>query len=161
MKKAIGILAMVVVLSASYAMAYRAAQPKGAPAGQVRATLLDAADALQRGHAGEAMRAVSSDYKDSTGTNRDRLYFLAREAARNHAYWDVVVEDLKTSVQGDEATVQMVIGLHRTEGGSVTRHTINLRMRREEARAFVVVPTTRWRIVSADDLPTEDSAFGY
>ncbi len=161
MKKLLWLVAALAVLGAVYALAYRAAQPRGTPSGQIRETILDAADALQDGHPGATMRAVSSDYKDSTGMNRDRLYFLARQASRNRQYWEAIVEDVTSDVRGDEADVRVQVSIRRTEGGGTLRHTINLRMRREDARAWLVVPTKRWRVVSAENLPLDDAGIGF
>lgn len=161
MKQALRYLAVALALGVVYALAYRAAQPQGTPTAQIRATLLDATDALQQGQAGAAMRAVSSDYKDSMGNNRDRLYVLAREAARNRNYWNAVVENIRPEVRGDEATVEMDVAVRFSEVTIVARHHITLQLRREDAHAFLIVPTKRWRVVGAENLPMSDAVFAF
>lgn len=146
-------MAALAVLAVLFGFAWRAAQPHGTPSGQIREALLNAADALEDGRVGEAMRAVSSNYQDSTGLTRAQLYVLAREASRSRRDWNAIVEDISPMVRGDEAEVRVRVAIRGAQGGPALRREFTLHMRREEARAWLVFPTHRWRIVSAEGLP--------
>jgi hypothetical protein len=136
-----------------YLWGSRAAQPMGTDSGQIRGAIVDAADALQQGRAGDAMRVVSPDYKDSTGMNYARLRLLARQAARNRDMWSATVQNVQPVVNGGEADVQVTVVVRRADGGGATTDTLQVHMRKEPVHAWLIIPTTRWRVTSVDHLP--------
>jgi hypothetical protein len=130
----------------------RAVQPVGTDSGQIRGAIVDAADALQQGRAGDAMRIISPDYKDSTGMNYARLRLLARQAALNRDMWSATVQNVQPRVNGGEADVEVTVVVRPADGGATT-DTMRVHMRKERVHAWLVIPTTRWRVTSVDHLP--------
>jgi len=158
-KRVAWLAALVLAAGVLYAAAYRAVQPVGTDSGQIRGALVDAVDALRHGRAGDAMRVVSPEYKDSTGMNYARLRLLARQAARNRDMWDATVESVEPVVTGDTAQVSVTVAIRQTSGGGVTRDTMQLRMEKDPVYAWLILPTERWRVTGADHLPSEATGF--
>jgi hypothetical protein len=152
--------ALALVVGVLYAAGYHAVQPVGTESGQIRGAIVDAVDALQHGRAGDAMRVVSPDFKDSTGMNYARLRLLARQAARNRDMWNATVQSVEPLVNGDTAQVSVTVVIGQEKGGGTTTDTMQLRMHKDPVYAWLVFPTERWRVTGADHLPSEASVFG-
>lgn len=154
-KKIVGWLVAALALGGVYAWAKVAVQPQGSDEVQVRAAILIAAAAMNEGRTGNAMSAVSPDYKDSTGLNYDRLNILARRAASNHKHWSATVRHLATSVSGNEAAADVSLAVNSDDNSNARNVQLGLSLRRENVNVWGVIPTQRWRIVSVTGIPEE------
>lgn len=152
--------AIVVAVGILYILGYRAVQPIGTDTGQIRGAVVDSVDALRHGRAGDAMRIVAPDYKDSTGMNTSRLRLLARQAARNRDAWTASVLSVESQIAGDTARVAVTVTVGDTGGNSAPPDTIELRMRKDRVYAWLIFPTDRWRVISADHLPSDALLLG-
>jgi hypothetical protein len=106
------------------------------------------------------MRVISPEYKDSTGGNYARLRLFARQAASNRDMWSATVQNVASRVTGDDAEAAVTVAIRRGNSGGAETTTINLRMRREPVHAWLIIPTERWRVTRADNLPNEMTMLG-
>lgn len=151
---------LLVAAAVLYFVGYRSVQPVGTDTGQIRGAIVDAVDALRHGRAGDAMRVVSPEYKDSTGMNYTRLRLLARQAAINRNMWSARVDSVDPVVTGDTADVSVSVAIGDGQGIGMRADTIQLRMRKDPVYAWLVFPTERWRVTSADHIPMDALALG-
>jgi hypothetical protein len=145
----------ILALGALYAAATISARPDGTDEGQIRAALVDAINAMNHGHVTSAMSVVSPDYKDSTGFTRERLWLLANRAAENRKEWTAMVTQIKPRVEGNDASVSITLRVTMASGHETHDYPITLTMRREDSRAWLLVPTRRWHILGSTGLPPE------
>jgi hypothetical protein len=159
-KRPVWVAAIVIAAGILYLIGYNSVQPVGTDSGQIRGAIVDAVDALKHGRAGDAMRVVSPEYKDSTGLNYTRLRLLARQAAVNREMWTATVQSVNPMVTGNTARVSVTVAIGHPQGGGATTDTIQLQMRKDPVYAWLIFPTERWRVTSADHLPSDLSILG-
>lgn len=155
LKRLVWLVIAIIAAGGLYTWARGAVRLRGSDEGQVRSALLDAIAAINGGRVGEAMSVVSSDYKDSTGLNRDRLWILARRAADNREFWTVTVRRLSVQVSGAGASAEVLLQIHTDEATAAREYPLTVTMRKEDTHVWGIIPTQRWRVVGAIGLPDE------
>ncbi|HEY3413743.1 MAG TPA: hypothetical protein VGM51_11915 [Armatimonadota bacterium] len=160
LKRFVGFAVCALLLGGVYTWARSAARLEGSGSAQVTSTILAAFQAANMGRVSEAMDAVSSDYKDSTGLNRDRLWLLLHRAADNRQLWDVTARKITPTVDGRDASVELLAAVNIDGEPTQRTYPLTLSMRLEDTHVWGVIPTQRWRVVSVGGLPDELLSLG-
>lgn len=160
LKRICGLAVGALLLGGMYTWARSAARLEGSGPSQIRAAILGAFQAANEGRVSEAMNVVSSDYKDSTGMNRDRLWILLRRTADNRQYWSVTARKITATALPREASVDVVAAVNIDGEATPRIYPLTFSMRLEDTHIWGVVPTQRWRIVSANGLPDDLLSIG-
>ncbi|GIV20675.1 MAG: hypothetical protein KatS3mg023_2426 [Armatimonadota bacterium] len=100
------------------------------------------------------MEALSSDF-DAFGYSPERLRIEIASAFRRGIQPHVRYSTPVINIIGKEATVSMRVEAWWEEQGLVSRHEptdIQLKLRKEPARKWLVFPTEKWRVVDVEGI---------
>lgn len=123
---------------------------------QIRTLLTEGEKAIESRSVNGALACVSKDYSDPSGFNRDGLRLQVIEAFRSADGYDVTLQTANMRLDGDNAEVQTSatlaaldkFGRHEVFSGPIT-----IRLKKESARRYLVLPVRTWRVVGMTGLP--------
>jgi hypothetical protein len=123
---------------------------------QIQAALAEGERAAEDHDIPALLGLVSKDYKDDAGLNREKLRLLLADAFRNQSETWVTLNDEKIDARDDEANVSVFVTLEgraRDSGASWRNdYPLTLHFKKEPGISFLVFPTKRWRVVSAEGI---------
>jgi len=146
------------VLLAALLVMWRIAATPVTPEEQVlRNRLEDIRRAIEGRDVNAIMDAISSEF-NAFGYSRDRLRIeiasAFRRGVRPHLRYTTPV----INIIGKEATVNMRVEVWWEDQGLLSRHEptdIQLKLRKEPARQWLVFPTEKWRVVDVEGIGTD------
>lgn len=100
------------------------------------------------------MDAISSDF-DAFGYSPERLRIEIASAFRRGIQPHIRYSNPVINIIGKEATVSMHVEAWWEEQGLVSRHEptpIQVKLRKEPARKWLVFPTEKWRVVDVEGI---------
>jgi len=151
-------LSGAVVLLAALLVMWRIAAPPATPEEQVvRNRIEEIRLAIEGRDVNAIMDAISSDF-DAFGYSPERLRIeiasAFRRGIRPHLRYTTPV----INIIGKEATVSMRVEVWWEDQGLLSRHEptdIQLKLRKEPARKWLVFPTEKWRVVDVEGIGTD------
>lgn len=109
------------------------------------------------------LSCISSDYSDSAGQSFDVLRLHAINAFRMSGSYRVTLQNTVIRVTGDAATAETRVSVALSQPGSRTHSafdgTVRMRLRRENGRSWLVIPTRVWKVVELEGLPDEFDSY--
>lgn len=120
----------------------------------VRNRLEEIRQAIEGRDLNTLMDAISSDF-DAFGYSPERLRIELASAFRRGIQPHVRYSTPVISIIGKEATVSMRVEAWWEDQGLVSRHEptdIQLKLRKEPARKWLVFPTEKWRVVDVEGI---------
>ena len=157
----VALVAAVLLLGGSGVLLVVRGGKRPTPEQLIRQSLRDVEEAGRKRSVGGVMSAVSKDYKDAAGFNKDRLRLLLARAVQDtqNRTFDVRVTPRNISFlpgNRDQATVVVQTAVVDTQNGETIwggDQLITLVMRRESRRKWLVFSDDVWRVVGAANLP--------
>jgi hypothetical protein len=151
-------LSGAVVLLAALLVMWRIAATPATPEEQVvRNRIEEIRLAIEGRDVNAIMDAISSDF-DAFGYSPERLRIeiasAFRRGIRPHLRYTTPV----INIIGKEATVSMRVEVWWEDQGLISRHEptdIQLKLRKEPARKWLVFPTEKWRVVDVEGIGTD------
>jgi hypothetical protein len=151
-------LSGAVVLLAALLVMWRIAATPATPEEQVvRNRIEEIRLAIEGRDVNAIMDAISSDF-DAFGYSPERLRIeiasAFRRGIRPHLRYTTPV----INIIGKEATVSMRVEVWWEDQGLLSRHEptdIQLKLRKEPARKWLVFPTEKWRVVDVEGIGTD------
>jgi hypothetical protein len=151
-------LSGAVVLLAALLVMWRIAATPATPEEQVvRNRIEEIRLAIEGRDVNAIMDAISSDF-DAFGYSPERLRIeiasAFRRGIRPHLRYTTPV----INIVGKEATVSMRVEVWWEDQGLLSRHEptdIQLKLRKEPARKWLVFPTEKWRVVDVEGIGTD------
>jgi len=151
-------LSGAVVLLAALLVMWRIAATPAPPEEQVvRNRIEEIRLAIEGRDVNAIMDAISSDF-DAFGYSPERLRIeiasAFRRGIRPHLRYTTPV----INIIGKEATVSMRVEVWWEDQGLLSRHEptdIQLKLRKEPARKWLVFPTEKWRVVDVEGIGTD------
>lgn len=119
---------------------------------QVRDRLEEIRLAVERRDLNAIMDALSNDF-DAFGYSPERLRIEIASAFRRGIKPHVQYTPPVVNILGREATVNTRVEVWWEDMGQISRHEptdVQLLMRKEAARKWLVIPTEKWRIVKVE-----------
>ncbi|MCE5200204.1 MAG: hypothetical protein ABFD54_11965 [Armatimonadota bacterium] len=157
MRTAIWILALALV--GGYLIYGLATVDRRDDESQIKSMITDTVTAIQKRDLGGTIQCVSKDYKDSSGTNYDRLRVLVAQAFRMDTEYTASVKEGKLTIKGDRATVTLNASVKDAKSGMpIYARNLTLNLRKEDGHHAMVIPTKMWRVTSVDNLGLEAQA---
>lgn len=104
-----------------------------------------------------AFSFISPDYSDSVGNNPDRLRAFVIQAFRSQDRYRVYVTEPRVSVLGDRATADLQVRMVGTSEGQeheLFNDPMQISLRREGGRRWLIVPSKTWRIIGMTNFPS-------
>ena len=151
------LLGAMVLLAALLVMWRIAATPVTPEEQVLRNRLEDIRRAIEGRDVNAIMDAISSEF-NAFGYSRDRLRIeiasAFRRGVRPHLRYTTPV----INIIGKEATVNMRVEVWWEDQGLLSRHEptdIQLKLRKEPARQWLVFPTEKWRVVDVEGIGTD------
>lgn len=128
---------------------------------RIDALIARGAQAVQKRDVTGVVSCISTDYKDDTGINYDRLRILLAQAMRAEGGYIVTTSTQSERIDGDQATVTLHVTLRHPDGVVFYDRKLALDLVNEAATHMLIVPTKSWRVVSSENLglPTTESMF--
>ncbi|MCL6475273.1 MAG: hypothetical protein K6U75_09505 [Firmicutes bacterium] len=153
----LALLGAMVLLAALLVMWRIAATPVTPEEQVLRNRLEDIRLAIEGRDVNAIMDAISSEF-NAFGYSRDRLRIeiasAFRRGVRPHLRYTTPV----INIIGKEATVNMRVEVWWEDQGLLSRHEptdIQLKLRKEPARQWLVFPTEKWRVVDVEGIGTD------
>jgi|GEM_PF-809990 hypothetical protein len=148
-------LSGAVVLLAALLVMWRLAATPATPEEQiVRNRLEEIRLAIEGRDVNAIMDAISSDF-DAFGYSPERLRIEIASAFRRGVRPHVRYTKPVINIIGKEATVSMRVEVWWEDQGLISRHEpadIQLKLRKEPARKWLVFPTEKWRVVDVEGI---------
>lgn len=119
---------------------------------QVRDRLEEIRLAVEQRDLNAIMDAISQDF-DAFGYSPDRLRIEIASAFRRGIKPHLRYSNPSVNIIGKEASVNMRVEVWWEDQGSVSRHEptdIQVHLRKEPARKWLVIPTEKWRVVDVE-----------
>lgn len=146
------------VLLAALLLMWRVAATPTLPEEQVvRDRIEEIRQAIEGRKLNVLMDALSSDF-NAFGYSRDRLRIEIASAFRRGVQPRVQYTPPVVNIVGKEATVNTRVEVWWEDQGLVSRHEptdIQIRMRKEPARKWLVFPTEKWRVVEVEGISVD------
>lgn len=127
---------------------------------EISALILDARSAVERKDYRRTMSYISADYSDSAGMSADALRAMIIRAYRDTKRYSVAIDKADILVTGDKARADLDVKVYTSFNHSnsmVLDGKMNLLLRKEPARRWLVFPTSKWRIYGVSGLPADIS----
>jgi hypothetical protein len=147
----IGAMVLLAVLLVMWRVAATSAPPEEQV---VRNRLEEIRLAIEGRDLNTLMDAISSDF-DAFGYSPERLRIEIASAFRRGIRPHIRYSTPVINIIGKEATVSMRVEAWWEEQGLVSRHEptdIQLKLRKEPARKWLVFPTEKWRVVDVEGI---------
>ncbi|MCS6829757.1 MAG: hypothetical protein RMM08_03265 [Armatimonadota bacterium] len=142
-------------LIAALLVMWRAAATPTPPEEQVvRERLEEIRAAIEERDLNTVMDAISNDF-EAFGYSRERLRLEIASAFRRGTQPHVSYTISGVSLVGKEAVVNMHVEVWWEEQGLVSRHeptAIQVKLRKEPARKWLVFPTEKWRVIDVEGI---------
>lgn len=126
---------------------------------QVHSLVAKGQTAIERKDLRGALSRVSRDYSDPAGFNFETLRLQAIQAFRTDDSYKVVLENTSIRVQGDDALVEADVSVAVISDNKkmhwVFTGPMNISLRNEKSKRWVVVPVKTWKVISIGGLPNE------
>ncbi|MCE5315211.1 MAG: hypothetical protein ABFD49_00450 [Armatimonadota bacterium] len=119
---------------------------------QIRSMIGRTVSSIQKRDLGGTILCVSKSYKDSSGTNYDRLRLLAAQALRVEREYTARAQIKRIDVHANTATVYLHVSVTAVDGGPIYSRNLTLRLAKEDGRHALLIPVKVWRVVSVDGL---------
>ncbi len=119
---------------------------------QVRDRLEEIRLAVEQRDLNAIMDAISQDF-DAFGYSPDRLRIEIASAFRRGIKPHLRYSNPSVNIIGKEASVNVRVEVWWEDQGSVSRHEptdIQVYLRKEPARKWLVIPTEKWRVVDVE-----------
>lgn len=119
---------------------------------QVRDRLEEIRLAVEQRDLNAIMDAISQDF-DAFGYSPHRLRIEIASAFRRGIKPHLRYSNPSVNIIGKEASVNMRVEVWWEDQGSVSRHEptdIQVHLRKEPARKWLVIPTEKWRVVDVE-----------
>ncbi|MEJ5252786.1 MAG: hypothetical protein HPY54_06855 [Chthonomonadetes bacterium] len=119
---------------------------------QVRDRLEEIRLAVEQRDLNAIMDAISQDF-DAFGYSPDRLRIEIASAFRRGIKPHLRYSNPSVNIIGKEASVNMRVEVWWEDQGSVSRHEptdIQVYLRKEPARKWLIIPTEKWRVVDVE-----------
>ncbi|MCS7309660.1 MAG: hypothetical protein RMM06_02180 [Armatimonadota bacterium] len=146
------------VLLAILLVMWRVAATPTLPEEQVvRDRIEEIRQAIEERKLNALMDSISSDF-NAFGYSRDRLRIEIASAFRRGIQPSLRYTPPVINIIGKEATVNTRVEVWWEEQGLVSRHEptdIQIRMRKEPARKWLVFPTEKWRVVEVEGMSVD------
>ena len=153
----LALLGAMVLIAALLVMWRLAATPATSEEQVLRNRLENIRLAIEGRDVNAIMDAISSEF-NAFGYSRDRLRIeiasAFRRGVRPHFRYTTPV----INIIGKEATVNMRVEVWWEDQGLLSRHEptdIQLKLRKEPARKWLVFPTEKWRVVHVEGIGTD------
>lgn len=156
MRKSSLFVVIAIVLLAGWIGYTRLSEPPLPDEQQIRTLLAAGETAVEQRNMRAAMSCVSRDYSDPAGFDRDGLRLQIVQAFRSTEGYDVSLQTIGISVNGDSAQARTDISVAAIENGSrdpVFSGPVNFELKKEPARRFLVFPVQAWRVSRISGLP--------
>jgi len=145
------LLGAAIVLGAALAVYLIATAPREPDGQQIKDGIETARAAIEHHSASSLLTVVSADYKDGAFSNVDQLHYFLVRIFRNSGPVSITTTATAIDVTGDSAkSVSHVTIKTADSGNTLYDGNISLTWHREEARRYLVFPTTVWHVTSAD-----------
>lgn len=145
-------------LLAALLVMWRAAATPPVPEEQVvRDRIEEIRQAIEERRLNALMDALSQDFS-AFGYSRDRLRIEIASAFRRGVQPKVQYTPPVINIVGKEATVNTRVEVWWEDQGLVSRHEptdIQIRMRKEPARKWLVFPHEKWRVVEVEGISVD------
>jgi len=151
------IVGIICALAAALVYFHASGRPKPSDEEHIQMLLAKGQSAIERKDLKGVMSCISKDYSDSAGFTFDILRAQALEAIGTEGQYDVLLEHTSveahrnTAIANTQVTVYLALdhnGMHQLFNGPIT-----LRLRKEESKRFLVIPTRIWKVMRIDGLP--------
>ncbi|MHB1000545.1 MAG: Cif family virulence factor [Armatimonadota bacterium] len=125
---------------------------------QISAILVDGKAAVEEKNLRHILSYISEDYTDSAGLSSDSLRAMFIKAFRDNARYSITIKDIDMKLNGDTAYTTLDTTVYAnynpTDAQEVFTGPVQLVLKKEKSRKWLVFPADKWKVIGASGLPT-------
>lgn len=149
------VVGLIVLLTLALVYARMAGRPGLSDDEQIQALLTKGQSGVERKDLRDALSCVSRSYSDPAGLKFETLRLQVAQGFQERGRYNVTLENVKLAVEGDRARAEVDVTLDLLSNGKGNRvyaGRLDLSLRKEASRHWLVIPSQAWKVTEISGL---------